>query len=70
MVWDWVFKLMSTYDYYAIDYNRLEKRLYEQNKFNTRLELELEAIKAQFEDASNYLKKESCRVERIETVIN
>ena len=29
VVWDWVSKLMSTYDYYAMDYNRLEKRLWE-----------------------------------------
>ena len=61
---------MSTYDYYAMDCNRLEERLWEQNEFNTGLELELEATRAQFKDASNYLKKESCRVERLETVID
>ena len=61
---------MSTYDYYAIDCNRLEERLWEQNESNTRLELELEATRAQSEDASDYLKKESRRVERLETVID
>lgn len=28
-VWDWVFKLMSTYDYYAIDSNRFQERFQE-----------------------------------------
>ena len=69
-VWDWVSKLISTYDYYAMDCNRLEERLREQNESNTGLELELEATRAQSKDASNYLKKESCRVERLETVID
>ena len=63
MVWDWVSKLIYTYNYYAMDFNRLEERLRKQNESNTRLELELEAIRAQFEDASDYLKKESCRIE-------
>ena len=27
VVWDWFFKLISTYDYYTIDYNKLGKRL-------------------------------------------
>ena len=61
---------MSTYDYYAIDCNRLEERLWEQNESNTRLELELEATRAQSEDASDYLKKESYRIEQLETVID
>ena len=61
---------MSTYDYYAMDCNRLEERLWEQNESNTRLELELEATRAQSEDASEYLKKESRRVERLEMVID
>ena len=26
VVWDWVSKLISTYDYYAMDGNRLKKR--------------------------------------------
>ena len=69
-VWDWVSKLMSTYDYYAMDCNRLEERLREQNESNTGLELELEATRAQSEDASDYLKKESYRIEQLETVID
>ena len=56
-VWDWVSKLMSTYDYYAMDCNRLEERLWEQNESNIGLELELEATRAQSEDASSYLMK-------------
>lgn len=61
---------MSSYDYYAIDCNWLEKRLWEQNKFYTGLELELKATKAQFEDVSDYFKKKSYRVERPKMVID
>ena len=32
--------------------------------------MKLEAIRAQFEDVSNYLKKKSCKIEQLETVIN
>ena len=60
---------MSIYDYYAVDYNKLEERLQEQNKSNIRLELELKATKAQFEDVFDYFKKESRRVEQLKTVI-
>lgn len=45
VIWDSVFKLIITYDYYAIDCNTLEKRLQEQNVFNTGLELEQKATK-------------------------
>ena len=48
---------MSIYDYYIINYNRLEEKLWEQNKSNIGLKLKLKAIKTQFKDASNYLKK-------------
>ena len=46
MIQDQVFKLMSTYNYYIIDCNRLEEKFQEQNESNIRLELELEVIKA------------------------
>ena len=69
VIWDWVSKLINNYDYYAINYNRLEERLWEQNKSNTGLENELETIKAQFEDTFNYLKKKICKIEQLETII-
>ena len=69
-VCDWVSKLMSTYNYYAMDCNRLEERLCEQNESNTRSELELEATKVQSKDTFDYFKKESHRVELLETVID
>ena len=53
-----------------MDFNRLKKRLWEQNKFNIRLKLKLEAIKVQFEDVSNYFKKKSHRIEQLKTVID
>ena len=61
---------MSTYDYYAINCNKLDKRLQEQNESNTKLKLELKAIRAQFKDISNYFKKESYRIKRLEIVID
>ena len=61
---------MNTYDYYTMDCNRLEERLWEQNESNAGLELELEATRAQFDDASDYLKKECRKIERLETVID
>ena len=61
---------MSTYNYYVINCNRLEKRLQEQNEFNTRLELELKATKTQFEDAFDYFKKESCKIKQLKTIID
>ena len=61
---------MSTYNYYTIDYNRLEKRIWNQNESNTKLKLELEATRVQFKDASDYLKKKSYRVKQLETVID
>ena len=67
---DWVSKLMSTDNYYIIDCNKPEERLSEQNESNTRLKLELETRRAHFEDASNYFKKKSYRVEQLETVID
>ena len=70
MIWDWVFKLISTYNYYAIDFNRLEKRFWEQNEFNIKLKLKLKATRAQFKDISDYFKKKSYRVEQLEIVIN
>ena len=61
---------MSIYNYYAINYNKLKKRFWEQNKSNPKLKLELEATKAQFENTSNYFKKKSCRIKQLEMVIN
>lgn len=61
---------MNTYDYYTMDYNRLEKRFREQNKFNTWLELKPEITRAQFENVSDYLNKKSCMIKRLEMVIN
>ena len=61
---------MNTYGYYTIDCNRLEKRLWEQNKFNTGLKLKLEVTKMQFENTFDYCKKKSCRVEQLETIID
>lgn len=46
VVWDWVSRQMSIYNYNKIDSNRLEKRFQKQNKPNTRSKLELEATKA------------------------
>lgn len=37
---------MSIYNYYVIDYNKLDEKLQNQNKSNARLELELKTIKA------------------------
>ena len=53
-----------------MDFNKLEKRLWKQNKSNTGLKLELKAIKAEFEDVSNYLKKKSHKVEQLKTIID
>ena len=61
---------MSTYDYYTMDYKRFEKRLWEQNKSNTWLELKLKVTRAQFENVSDYLNKKSCMIEWLEIVIN
>ena len=69
-VWDWVSKLISTYDFYTMDCNRLEERLCEQNESNTGLKLELKATRAQSKDAFDYLKKKSHRIERLKTVID
>lgn len=46
IVWDQVFKLIITYNYYATNYNRLEKRFQKQSTSNIKLKIELEAIKA------------------------
>ena len=40
-----------------IDYNRIKKRFWKQKKSNTKFKLKLKAIKAQFENISDYLKK-------------
>lgn len=61
---------MSTYYYYTMDYNRLEKKLWEQNDFYTELELKLKATRAQSKNVSNYPKKKSYKVKRLETIIN
>lgn len=61
---------MNLYIYYAIDCNKLKKRLQKQNESNAGLELELKATKAQFEDVFDYLKKENRRVKRLKTIIN
>lgn len=39
LVYNWVLKLMNTYNYYALNCNKLEKKLWELNKINAGLEL-------------------------------
>lgn len=70
MIWNEVFKQKNTYDYYAIDYNRREKRFEEQNKSNIKLELKLKAIKVQSENVFNYLKKKNYKVKWLKIVID
>ena len=61
---------MGIYNYYAIDYNRFEEKQKEQNEFNTRLKLELEATRASFENAFDYFKKEIYKIEQLEMIID
>lgn len=70
VVLDLVSKQMSIYNYYEIDCNSFEKRFWEQNEFNIRLELELKATRTQFKDISDYFKKKSHKREWLEMVIN